>query len=477
MTHQSLHNLPEKSFREIFNLFTQMIWFNYLQPKLSRAKKKNNPAINLESQKLHLQAHKLQGELSILKAELEALPFVCGKIYPRTQTDKKSGKTRNFHILRTHLNGKPQDKYIVQTKKKEADLSLAEAQQLIKNADKADSLKKEIKEREYQIAKLEGKLSIIEGCKIQLSEPMKKDINNLLIGRDKEFAQLQNNLLHNISTLLIGEPGVGKSYLLKNLIDSQTRSVLWIESLKAARSVLIESVIAKLHSDGNLEIRDENYSFSLSAEEVKSKCLKNKSIDQLAEIIQDSVIQHDYIAVINSMTGLTQANQTIIDKLLSAGVPIFACTNRIKPSIELESLYRRFTKLELEPLKNNHLKEIIQNKIANIKVDENHSQILTTKIMNASCGNVGIADKMIKDAQALSLGGNLTDNQIRSIQEPNLPRKYFDLTPIVFFAIAGFAVLRFIGIGTNDTLLYIIGGIAFILSMAFGRLMLKAWRG
>ncbi len=53
-----------------------MFWFNYLQPKLIRAKKKANPSLNLESQKLHLQANTIKGELSILKAELEALPFV-----------------------------------------------------------------------------------------------------------------------------------------------------------------------------------------------------------------------------------------------------------------------------------------------------------------------------------------------------------------------------------------------------------------
>jgi hypothetical protein len=177
------------------------------------------------------------------------------------------------------------------------------------------------------------------------------------------------------------------------------------------------------------------------------------------------------------MTGLTQANQIIIDKLLEAAVPVFACTNRIKPSIELESLYRRFNKLELQPFSDTTLKQIIKSKMSGIRIDENEAQMLITKIINSACGNPGIADKMLKDAQALSLGGSLTDSQIRSLQEPELPRKYFDLTPVVIFAIAGFAVLRFIGMGTNDTLLYIAGGIAFVLSMAFGRLMLKTWRG
>ena len=469
--------MPEKSIKEIFKVLIQMFWFNYLQPKLIRAKKKANPSLNLESQKLHLQANTIKGELSILKAELEALPFVQGKIYERTLTDKRTGKTRNFHILRTHLKGKPQDKYIVKAKKKDGDLTLSEAEQLIKNAEKADSLNNEIKNREYQIAKIENKLGLIEGRPVEIENPLKEIVNNSLIGRDKEFAQLQSNLLHNISTLLLGEPGIGKSYLVKSLTDSQTRPVLWIENLKAVRSVLIESIIAKLHQDRNLKLDDDNYSLSLTLEEIKSKCLKNKTIEQLAEIISDSVIGKNYICVINSMTGLTIANQVIIDKILLAGVCVFACTNRLKPTIELESIYRRFNQLELQPMKNKYIREITTNKLVNVRADETNKQILITRITNSACGNVGIVEKMTKDALALSTGGDLTYDQVYAIQEPYLHRKYFDLTPIVLLSIASFAVLRFIGLGTNDTLLYIIGGIAFILSMALGRLMLKTWRG
>jgi hypothetical protein len=467
--------MPEKSIKEIFKVLIQMFWFNYLQPKLIRAKKKANPSLNLESQKLHLQANTIKGELSILKAELEALPFVQGKIYERTLTDKKTGKTRNFHILRTHLKGKPQDKYIVKTKKKDTDLTLSEAEQLIKNAEKADSLNNEIKNREYQIAKIENKLGLIEGRPVEINEPLKEIVNNSLIGRDKEFAQLQSNLLHNISTLLLGEPGIGKSYLVKSLTDSQTRPVLWIENLKAVRSVLIESIIAKLHQDRNLKLDDDNYSLSLTLEEIKSKCLKNKTIEQLAEIISDSVIGKNYICVINSMTGLTIANQVIIDKILLAGVPVFACTNRLKPTVELESIYRRFNQLELQPMKNKYIREITTNKLINVRADETNKQILITRITNSACGNVGIVEKMTKDALALSTGGDLTYDQVYAIQEPYLHRKYFDLTPIVLLSIASFAVLRFIGLGTNDTLLYIIGGIAFIVFMAVSRLLLKTW--
>ena len=86
-------------------------------------------------------------------------------------------------------------------------------------------------------------------------------------------------------------------------------------------------------------------------------------------------------------------------------------------------------------------------------------------------------DLKVIEREEITKKGNTSENQIHSIQKPDLPRKYFDLTPIIIFAIASFAVPRFIGLGTNDTLLYIIGGIAFVVFMAFSRLMMKAWSG
>ena len=478
MHRSTLNRLPEKKFKDIVKICWQVIWHNFLFPKLNRLQTKNNPKIQPALQKLHLQANTLKGELSVLEADLESLPYITGSIREQQKPSLKDpNKINLYHTLRWYEQGIRKEKHLSKIKRKDGDLTLEEAKTLLANADRANSLQNEIKSRKQSLKRIEDKLTVLVGRPVEINEPLKEIVNNSLIGRDKEFAQLQSNLLHNISTLLLGEPGIGKSYLVKSLTDSQTRPVLWIENLKAVRSVLIESIIAKLHQDRNLKLDDDNYSLSLTLEEIKSKCLKNRTIEQLAEIISDSVIGKNYICVINSMTGLTIANQVIIDKILLAGVCVFACTNRLKPTIELESIYRRFNQLELQPMKNKYIREITTNKLVNVRADETNKQILITRITNSACGNVGIVEKMTKDALALSTGGDLTYDQVYAIQEPYLHRKYFDLTPIVLLSIASFAVLRFIGLGTNDTLLYIIGGIAFILSMALGRLMLKTWRG
>jgi len=476
MHRSTLNRLSEKKFKDICKICWQVIWHNFLFPKLNRLQIKNNSKIQPAIQKLHLEANIIKGELSILEADLQSLPYITGSIREKQQTSLKDpNKINVYHTLRWYEDGIRKEKHLAKIKKKDGDLTFEEAKILLANSERASFLQNEIKTRKQNLKRIKNKLTILVGHPVEINEPLKEIVNNSLIGRDKEFSQLQNNLLHNISTLLLGEPGIGKSYLIKNLIDSQTRPVLWIENLKAVRSILIESIISTLHTDKNLKIDDENYSLSLTLEEIKNKCLKGKTIEQLAEIISDSVIGKNYICVINSMTGLTIANQIIIDKILSAGVCIFACTNRLKPSIELESIYRKFNQLTLQPIKNKYIREITTNKLVNIRANETNKQILITRITNVACGNVGIVETMTKDALALSGGGNLTYDQIYAIQEPYLQRKYFDLTPIVLLSIASFAVLRFIGLGTNDTLLYIIGGIAFIVFMAFSRLLLKTW--
>ncbi|MDX1920074.1 MAG: ATP-binding protein [Candidatus Caenarcaniphilales bacterium] len=481
MHQTAFHALPEKNLGEIVKLIGRVLWFNFLFPKVTRIQNKTK-SISPEVQKLHLEAHRIQGELTLLEANLNSLPYIKGSISDRCVKDQVNpNKVHVYPLLRWYENGVRRHKHIVKVKKKDGDLTLEEAKVLVANADKAEVLKKEIKERKNRLSTLEAKLTIFTGKPIQIENISIKEItSNPLIGRDKEFSQLQSNLLHNISTLVIGEPGIGKSFLVESLIDSQERPYIWIENLKAARNVLIDQVIEKLHRDGNLRLDEDNYSGALSLEDLKSKCLKNKSIAQLAEIISDSIIissskANPYVVVIESMAGLTQANQIIIEKLIDTGAPIIACANKIKGSIELESLYRRFTRLELEPLPNQAMKDFLETRIQNIYASEDNRLMLKTKILNAACGNIGIASKMLKDAQALSLSGGLKEDQIRALQEPELPRKYFDLTPVVILGVASFAVLRFIGLGTNDTLLYIMGGIAFVIFMAFSRIMMKAW--
>lgn len=470
-----LNGLPEKNLKDIIKIVLKVLWHNYLYPKLARFKAKST-RVNPEAQRLHIEGHRLKGELALLENELEATPSIKGYILPRSQTSKVTGTTRNYNVLRWHEEGVRKEKYLVKVKKKDGDLTVEEARVLVNNAERSNNLKIQIKERKTQLHRIESKLTVLSGQTIKINEHSKQLIDKSLIGRDKELSTLQNYLIHNIPTLIIGEPGIGKSHLIKALLESQTHSYIWIENLKAARTVLVEQAITQLHKAGHLQLDEDNYSKGLTPEELK-RCLKNKSITQLADIIKDSMMGHDYIVVIDSMAGLTQANQIIVDKMLDTHCPFFACTNQLKSTIELESIYRRFTKLELEPLKKKDLAEIIEKKITNVQVKEPWLRNkLKTKIANFANGNPGVADKMFQDAYKSSLSGGLSNNHIESIQVPELPRRYFDLTPLVIISIASFAVLRFIGIGTQDTFLYVVGGIAFVVFMAFGRIMMRAWR-
>ncbi len=410
-----LNGLPEKNLKDIIKLVIKVLWHNYLYPKLARFKAKAN-STNPETQRLHLEGHRLKGELALLESELQATPSIKGYILPRTQTNKVTGATRNYHVLRWHEEGDRKEKYLVKVKKKDGDLTVEEAKVLVNNAERSSNLKIQIKERKTQLNRIESKLTVLSGQPVIINEHSKQLIDKSLIGREKELATLQNHLLHNIPTLIIGEPGIGKSHLVKTLLESQPRPFIWIDNLKAARTVLVEQVLTQLHRAGHLKLDEDSYSKSLMPEELK-RCLKNKSIAQLADIIRDSMMGNDYIIVIDSMAGLTQANQVIADKMLDTHCPLFACTNQLKSTIELESIYRRFTKLELEPLKKKDLSEILEKKISGVQVKEPWLRNkLKTKITNFASGNPGVADKMFQDA---SLSREVCKRERKSIVKMN----------------------------------------------------------
>ncbi|MDX1920853.1 MAG: AAA family ATPase [Candidatus Caenarcaniphilales bacterium] len=464
----------EKSLGEIFKLFFKITWQSYILPKLHAVKLKT-PQTNSFNQKLHLEAYRLQGELTLLETELNNLKYVKGHILDRTVTNKETGKIRNFKVLRWSDDGDKREKYLVKEKTAESQMTLEEAKLLLANREKAEGYEEQIKQKRKLLSRIEYKLSVLSGKRVEITDSIKEAINDILVGREEEISQIRSNLIHDIPTLLIGEPGVGKSFIAETLLKETGRPYITITNLKAARSVLVDQVILEqLHQKGLLKIDDdEKYSWSLTFEEVKSKCLKNKTIVQIAEIIRDSIYNSEHIVYIDSLAGLTQSNQEILDIFLEIGLPILACANRIKSSVELESIYRRFTKVEIKPLSKSAIREIFLPKVQTLNVGDYEQQLLLTKITNAACGNPGVAAKMFENAKALSVSRSLNASQIHNLQEPELQRRYFDLTPLVLACIAGFAVLRFVGIGTNDTLLYVMGGIAFVVFMTVGRLFMK----
>jgi hypothetical protein len=459
---------PKKSMKEIFELFWKMLWNNYLNYKLFPSPQ--NKTTNLQVQKLHLQAQKLLGEIDVLQGELQATPFIKGFIFDKKKKSKSNpNKIYQYKILRWHKDGVTEDKHLVAKKRKDSDLTLAEAETLIANNARAQTLEQEIKLRKSKVQKLENKIIVLTQQNVSLKQVPKTLAKNQIIGRDEELFQVQKNLHSGIHTLLIGEPGIGKSLLLNTIIESTEQPHIFIDNLRAAKSTLLDNAIKKLHENGHLEIDNDKYYRGLDFEEVK-KLLKGKSIAEIAETIRDSLTGKDYFIAIDSLANLSQANKAVIENVFEARVPIIACTNLLKSSVEFESLYRKFHKLELKPLSNKQVEQILNQKLNNIKAGD-WIGLLKSRINTAAYGNPGIVEKMVQDAYALSISGELTENQIRSLQIPHLSRRYFDLTPFIISGIACFAILRFIGIGTGDTLLYVIGGSAFVILIALSRLM------
>lgn len=467
-----LKNSPKRSFKEIIEICWRVLKNNYIEPRLKVPKR--DKTTDLEIQKLHLQAQKILGELEILEADLGSIKYIKGTI---TQKRKPSEKDPNVvyisHVLRWWENGNRKEKHLAKTKKKDSDLTLEEATELINNSERAQELKRQIHERKKAIELIQDKISDLSNELIEITDRVKQINNSLLIGRQDELQKMQENLLLKISTLIIGEPGIGKTTLLKTLIENNDQiKIIWIESLKAPKATLGENIIFQLHEDNVLKI--ESIEMMGSSEEDIKKALKGKSISQLTEIIRDSIKGKNYLIAFDSLAGISQANKIVLEKLFESKVPIFAATNQIKASIEFESLYRKFAKLELKPLTNQAMQNIINGYLEGLKFNE-WIELLKSRILTASSGNPGIAMRMINDAYALSLGGELTENQIRSLEAPELSRRYFSLSPFMMMGIAGFAVLRFIGMGTNDTLLYILGGCSFVILMAFSRNFMKGW--
>jgi hypothetical protein len=297
-----LKNSPKRSFKEVIEICWRVIKNNYVEPRIKIPKR--DKTTNLEIQKLHLQAQKILGELEILEADLSSIKYIKGTI---SQKRKPSEKDPNVvyisHVLRWWESGNRKEKHLVKTKKKDGDLTLEEATELINSAERAQELKRQIHERLKTLELIQDKISDLSNELIEITDRVKQINDALLIGRQDELQKMQENLLLKISTLLIGEPGIGKTTLLKTVVENNHQvKVMWIENLKAPKATLGESIIFQLHKDSVLKIEDAELA-DASEEDIK-KALRGKSIAQLTEIIRDSIRGKDYLIVFDSLAGL-----------------------------------------------------------------------------------------------------------------------------------------------------------------------------
>jgi len=265
------------------------------------------------------------------------------------------------------------------------------------------------------------------------------------IGRNAVLSEIKENLSKELSTLLVGSLGIGKTHLL-NVIAKETGS-LYIDSPSPIKQFL-QKLCEKYCPDWSQRLPSKSRSSAKEIVELLSNTLKGKDKKDLLLIDNlDSIKASDIeilLTLFDSFTVLAAAEET--------------------PS-RLKELWWKFRRIDLLPLDKEASKELIKHLTSGLTIAD--YELLETRILSISNGLPLAIVEMIGQVSHLSV---VKKEDVREVYHEAGVR-YRDWTAVVIVLWSIATSSRFINLGAQSIEGYIlavlgmaalVGGIRFL---------------
>lgn len=254
--------------------------------------------------------------------------------------------------------------------------------------------------------------------------------------RDTEKRRIVAALLANSSLLVIGEPGGGKTYLAEVVIDE-----LLAQGFAVAAPAIgtVKQMLLEIALD-----------LGIDTETLEGKTMTSQ---QLQNAIADWLLDNVAFLIMDNAHRFPVSLRCWLEKLHEQGQPMLLLAT-FPPA---RDIFLKLPRIELEPLSDRAIREIMQDEAAVLGLSL--STGLLADLQQRALGNPMLARRVVRE-EYLGLEGNNYDHT-----------QWIDGTPLLIAVLMCFMILRFLGLGFNNTSLYLLGG---ILTVAIGiiRLMI-----
>lgn len=174
---------------------------------------------------------------------------------------------------------------------------------------------------------------------------------------------------------------------------------------------------------------------------------------QLQDAIADWLLSNLAFLIMDNAHRFPVSLRCWLEKLHLQGQPILLLAT-FPPA---RDIFLKLPRIELEPLSDRAIREIMQDEAAALGLLLTSGKI--ADLQQRALGNPMLARRVVRE-EYLGLEGNNYDHT-----------QWIDGTPLLIAVLMCFMILRFLGLGFNNTSLYLLGG---ILTVAIGiiRLMI-----
>ena len=248
--------------------------------------------------------------------------------------------------------------------------------------------------------------------------------------RKREKNRIVAALLANSSLLVISEPGAGKTFLAQAVVEELEDQAFLVAmpQIGTVKQVLLE--IAE--------------SLGVDTETLEGKSMNTQ---QLQEAIAEFLDNQIAFLVLDNAHRFPASLRCWLEQLHAQGQPMLLLAT-YPPA---RDIFIKLPRIELEPLPNKIIREIMEDEAEYLGIQLNPGQL--ADLQQRTGGNPMLARRTVKE-EYLGLEGNALDHT-----------QWIDGTPLLIAGLMCFMILRFLGLGFNNTSLYLLGG---ILTVAVG---------
>ncbi len=261
-------------------------------------------------------------------------------------------------------------------------------------------------------------LSILPGA----SEP--------ILYRQREFCRIVAALQADSSLLVVGEAGIGKSFLARAVASSleQMNFQVAMTSPGTVKQVLL-SIALQLGVD---------------PESLEGKTLSSLG---LMKEIADWLLDNTAFLICDDAHRFPVSLRCWLDQLHSLGQPMLLLAT-FPPA---RDIFLKLPRIELEPMGDKAIRAIMSDEAVSLGLELTPGQLAS--LQERTGGNPMLAKRVVRE-EYLGLDGTALDHT-----------QWIDGTPLLLAGLTLLVIFRFLGLGFNSTSLYLLGG---ILTVAVG---------
>ncbi len=257
------------------------------------------------------------------------------------------------------------------------------------------------------------------------------------IKQGKKFLKVCEAVRTGNSVLVLGEAGTGKNdfakALFSEMLDEFNCAIATYKgSLKKFFSAISPRSASRTAFNLDCPTEDEETGKKLTVDALKDEILENSGEDTLL--------------ILPEAKRLTTSIRYWLEDMMSAGV-IVVCLAVVNPKKEI---FLSMLEIELDLPSSRDIRAIMEAEAERQGLSLSKSQL--AELQPLAGRNPMLARKVIRSEK---LG----------LKQSSQHTQYINIMPIFFALIMGFAVLRFVGMGTKNKTLYIFGGVSLAVLM------------